>query len=350
MKLFSKKYGRMWKYFKSRKSGYVSFIILSGAYVLSFILPVFIGSDALVVRYNGDYYFPVFKHYESTVFGQNYEGEANYRFLKKTFKSENNGNFVIMPLYPYGAEENLLNEIQGNPPHPPSGNNIFGTDESGRDVFAKVFYGFRISFSFSLLVTLISFVIGIIFGSLSGYYRGWIDTTGQRFVEIMLSIPFLYIMMILASIFRPGFYMLVIMLSVFGWMAISLYVRGEFLRESAKDYVLSAVTAGSSNLRIIIKHILPNALTPVISFLPFVIVANISSLVSLDFLGFGIPPPSPSWGNMISQGLNNLNNWWLALFPLSALFVTLMLIVLIGESFRYALNPEGKISNSGAKK
>jgi microcin C transport system permease protein len=133
-------------------------------------------------------------------------------------------------------------------------------------------------------------------------------------------------------------------------MAISLYVRGEFLRESAKDYVLSAVMAGSSNFRIIVKHILPNALTPVISFLPFVIVANISALVSLDFLGFGIPPPSPSWGNMISQGLNNLNNWWLALFPLSALFVSLMLIVLIGEGFRYALNPEGKISNSGAKK
>lgn len=340
----------MWKNFKSKKSGFVAFVILAGAYVLSFVLPVFIGNDALLVKYNGDYYFPVFNHYESSVFGRNYEGEANYRLLKKSFENENNDNFVVMPLYPYGPEENLLNEIQGNPPHPPSQNNIFGTDDSGRDVFAKVIYGFRISFSFSLLVTVISFVIGIIFGSLSGYYRGWIDTTGQRFVEIMMSIPFLYIMMILASIFSPGFYLLVIMLSVFGWMAISLYVRGEFLRESAKDYVRSAVMAGSSNFRIIVKHILPNALTPVISFLPFVVVANISSLVSLDFLGFGIPPPSPSWGNMISQGLNNLNNWWLALFPLFALFVTLFLIVLIGEGLRYALNPEGKISNSSMKK
>lgn len=346
MKLIPKKYYRLWRNFKSKKSAYFSFVFLSTAFLLSFALPLFIGRDALVVGYEGSYYFPVLKYYESSVFAQNYEGETNYRQLKELFEIENKGNFVLLPVYPYGPEENLLNEIGGNPPHPPSANNLLGTDESGRDVLSKIFYGFRLSFSFSLIVTFLSFLFGVLFGSISGYFRGWLDITGQRFVEIWTTIPFLYLMMILASIFQPGFFLLVIMLSFFGWMGISLYVRGEFLREITKDYVLSAVSAGTSNFKIIVKHILPNALTPVISFLPFVIVANISALVSLDFLGFGIPPPAPSWGNMIAQGLNNINFWWLSLFPLMALIITLLLIVLIGEGFRYALNPEGKISHS----
>jgi microcin C transport system permease protein len=340
----------MWRNFKSKKTAYVSFVILVWAYALSFVLPLFIGRNALVVRYQERFYFPVINYYEASVFGQNYEGETNYRQLKIFFGNENNTDFVVMPLYPYGPEENLLDEIPGNPPHPPSGNHFLGTDESGRDVFAKIFYGFRLSFTFSLLVTFLSFFIGIVFGSVSGYFKGWLDITGQRIVEIWSTVPFLYLMMLLASLLKPGFFLLVLMLTLFGWMGISLYVRGEFFREISKDYVLSAVAAGTSNFRIIVRHILPNALTPVLSFLPFVVVANISALVSLDFLGFGIPPPAPSWGNMISQGLNNLNYWWLSLFPLCALIVTLLLIVFIGEGFRYAFSPEGKILNTGTRK
>lgn len=350
MKLLPDKYRRMWRNFKSKKLAYVSFVILASAYALSFVLPLFIGRNALVVKYQERFYFPVINYYEASVFGQNYEGETNYRQLKTFFRNENKADFVIMPLYPYGPEENLLDEIQGNPPHPPSGNHFLGTDESGRDVFAKIFYGFRLSFTFSLLVTFLSFFIGIVFGSVSGYFKGWLDITGQRIVEIWSTVPFLYLMMLLASLLKPGFLLLVLMLTLFGWMGISLYVRGEFFREISRDYVLSAVAAGTSNFRIIVRHILPNALTPVVSFLPFVVVANISALVSLDFLGFGIPPPAPSWGNMISQGLNNLNYWWLSLFPLCALIVTLLLIVFIGEGFRFAVSPEGKILNTGSRK
>lgn len=350
MKLKSKKYGRIWKNFKSKKSAYFSFILLSSVYVLSFVLPLFVGRNALLVRYENNYYFPVVKYYEASVFGQNYEGETNYRMLKNLFGNVDSDNFVLMPLYPYGPEENLLDEIPGNPPHPPSARNVLGTDESGRDVFAKILYGFRLSFTFSLLVTFLSFFIGIVFGSLSGFFKGWLDLTGQRIVEVWSTIPFLYLMMLLASLLKPGFFILVVMLTLFGWMGISLYVRGEFLREISKDYVLSALASGTSNFKIIVKHILPNALTPVLTFLPFVIVANISALVSLDFLGFGIPPPAPSWGNMISQGLNNLNYWWLSLFPLCALIVTLLLIVFIGEGFRFAVSPEGKILNTGSRK
>lgn len=350
MKLKSKKYGRIWKNFKSKKSAYFSFILLSSVYVLSFVLPLFVGRNALLVRYENNYYFPVVKYYEASVFGQNYEGETNYRMLKNLFGNVDSDNFVLMPLYPYGPEENLLDEIPGNPPHPPSARNVLGTDESGRDVFAKILYGFRLSFTFSLLVTFLSFFIGIVFGSLSGFFKGWLDLTGQRIVEVWSTIPFLYLMMLLASLLKPGFFILVVMLTLFGWMGISLYVRGEFLREISKDYVLSALASGTSNFKIIVKHILPNALTPVLTFLPFVIVANISALVSLDFLGFGIPPPAPSWGNMISQGLNNLNYWWLSLFPLCALIVTLLLIVFIGEGFRFAVSPEGKILNTGSQK
>ncbi len=350
MKLKSKKYGRIWKNFKSKKSAYFSFILLSSVYVLSFVLPLFVGRNALLVRYENNYYFPVVKYYEASVFGQNYEGETNYRMLKNLFGNVDSDNFVLMPLYPYGPEENLLDEIPGNPPHPPSARNVLGTDESGRDVFAKILYGFRLSFTFSLLVTFLSFFIGIVFGSLSGFFKGWLDLTGQRIVEVWSTIPFLYLMMLLASLLKPGFFILVVMLTLFGWMGISLYVRGEFLREISKDYVLSALASGTSNFKIIVKHILPNALTPVLTFLPFVIVANISALVSLDFLGFGIPPPAPSWGNMISQGLNNLNYWWLSLFPLCALIVTLLLIVFIGEGFRFAVSPEGKILNTESRK
>lgn len=349
MLLLPVKYRRIWKNFKSKKFAYLAFVSLISVYVLSFFLPLFVGKNALLVRFNGSYFFPLFNYYEASVFGQNYEGETNYRQLKDLFQKNNSDNFVVMPLYPYSPEENLLDEIGGSPPHPPSWKNLLGTDESGRDVLAKIFYGFRLSFSFSLIVTVLSFILGIIFGSISGYFRGWLDITGQRIVEIWTTVPFLYLMMMLASILEPGFFLLVIMLSLFGWMGISLYVRGEFLREINKDYVLSAVASGTSSFKIIVKHILPNALTPVLSFLPFVIVANISALVSLDFLGFGIPPPAPSWGNMISQGLGNIQYWWLSLFPLFALIITLLLIVLAGEGFRFALNPESGISQPVTK-
>lgn len=298
------------------------------------------GRDALLVKYNGDYYFPVFKIHQASEFNQNIHGEANYRLLKKQFKEENSGNRVLLTLYPYGPNENLLDEMEGNPPHQPTSEHIMGTDESGRDVFSRLAYGFNISISFALLVALISYFIGTIIGALLGFFGGWIDILFQRIIEIWSTLPFLFVIIIISSLIIPNFLLLIIILAIFDWMLITYYIRGEFYREKSRDYVMASVAMGASNFKIIFKHILPNSLTPIISFLPFAIVGNISALVALDFLGFGLPPPTPSWGQLIQQGMENISNWWLVAFPLGAQFVTLILIVFIGEAVREAFDPK----------
>ncbi|MCE1163762.1 MAG: ABC transporter permease subunit [Bacteroidetes bacterium] len=330
---------RRWKRFRGLKRGYYSFLALCALYLLSFILPLFVGRDALLVKYNGSYYFPVFKFYASETFGQKIFGEANYRILKKTFSDSKTGNYVIMPLYPFGPNENLLDELQGAPPHPPSAVHILGTDDRGRDVFARLAYGFNISISFALLITAVSFLIGIISGALLGYFGGKFDAFGQRIIEIWSTLPLLYIIMILSSVIAPGFITLCFIMILFGWTGITYYVRAEVYREKGKDYVLAAVSGGAPDRHIIFRHIIPNSLTSVISFAPFAIVANIMSLVALDFLGFGLQPPTPSWGEMISQGMGNLNYWWLTVFPLGTQFLTLLAVVFIGESVREAMDP-----------
>jgi microcin C transport system permease protein len=315
---------------------------MTSFFILSFILPVLVNKTALVVHYNGNYYFPVFKSgiYEGSFFGQERYGEANYRMLKEKFEQEDNGNWVLMPLYPYGPNENLLDEIEGSPPHAPSTGHIFGTDDRARDVFARLLYGFNISISFAIVVTMLAYLIGVTIGSVLGFYSGKIDILGQRAIEIWATLPFLYVIIIVNSILQPNFILLVIVLTAFTWEGITYYIRGEFYREKARDYVSAAVSLGAKNRTIIFKHILPNSLTPIISFAPFAIVANISSLVALDFLGFGLPPPTPSWGQLISQGMNNIEKWWLVAAPLSAMFLTLIAIVFIGEAIREAFDPK----------
>ena len=333
---------KRWKKFRTLKRGYYSFLIMTSFFVLSFILPLFVNKTALVVKYNGEYFFPVFKSgiYEASVFGQDRYGEANYRMLKEKFKQDNSDNWVLMPLYPFGPNENLLDEIQGSPPHAPSFGHIFGTDDRARDVFARLLYGFNISISFAIVVTLLAYLIGVSIGSILGFYSGKIDILGQRAIEIWATLPFLYVIIIVNSILQPNFILLVVVLTAFTWEGITYYVRGEFYREKARDYVSAAVSLGAKNRTIIFKHILPNSLTPIISFAPFAIVANISSLVALDFLGFGLPPPTPSWGQLISQGMNNIEKWWLVAAPLSAMFLTLIAIVFIGEAIREAFDPK----------
>ena len=294
----------------------------------------------MIVKYNGDYFFPVFKMHYASEFNQNNYGEANYRILKKKFKEENSGNWVLMPVYPYGPNENLLDETEGNPPHAPTSLHILGTDGSARDVFSRLVYGFNISISFALAVAFISYLIGTIIGAILGFYGGWVDIVFQRFIEIWSTLPFLFVIIIVSSIIVPNFLMLIIILSLFDWYLITYYIRGEFYREKSRDYVTAAVAMGASHFKIIFKHILPNSLTPIISFLPFAIVGNISALVALDYLGFGLPPPTPSWGQLIQQGMENISNWWLVAFPLGAQFVTLILIVFIGEAAREAFDPK----------
>jgi microcin C transport system permease protein len=256
-----------------------------------------------------------------------------------------------MPPYPYSATESLL-ELPGSPPHPPSREHILGTDDRARDVFARLAYGFNVSVSFALLVLAFGYGFGILVGSVLGYFGGKIDILGQRFIEVWSSLPFLYTIIIVSSIivpnYSPGrnlllqqsFWLLVVILAIFDWMGITYYVRGEFYREKAKDYVGAAIAIGVSQPSIMIRHVLPNALTPVVSFAPFAVVANISALVALDFLGFGLPAPTPSWGELIDQGVRHLRDWWLIFFPLGAVFITLLLIVFIGEAVREAFDPK----------
>ena len=337
--------------FRRIKRGHWSFLFIVFVYVVSFFLPYLANNNALAVKYEGQYYFPMMRFYEASQFGQDLFGEPDYRSLRTQLADAGEGNWVLMPPYPYSPYESLL-DLPGFPPHPPSAGHLFGTDNRGRDVLVRLAYGFNISLTFAILVTLISYIAGIMIGACLGYIGGKFDLLGQRTIEIWASLPFLYTIIFVSSvvvpvyiqgrmqILQPSFWLLISILAAFEWMAMTFYIRGEFYREKAKDYVGAAIVTGVSETRIMFGHILPNALTPVISFAPFAIVANISALVALDFLGFGLPAPTPSWGELIGQGMTNLTKPWLVFFPLGALFTTLLLVVFIGEAVREAFDPK----------
>lgn len=345
--------------FRRLKRGYYSFLLLTGLYILSFFLPFLISNRAIFVRYDGGWYFPASRNYFQDTFGlgggriylgkvfgqkeaggRRVYGETDYRALKEQFAEAGQGNYVLLPLLlPYGPNEQFL-DLPGNPPHAPSRAHPLGTDDRGRDVLTRLAYGFRISISFALVVVLISYTVGTLVGATLGYFGRWVDILGLRLVEIWGAIPFLYTVIILASILEPSFNLLAIILANFGWLSITYYIRGEFYREKSKDYVSAAIAVGETHTAIMLKHILPNALTPIIAFAPFAIVANIAALVSLDFLGFGLPAPTPSWGELIGQGKANFRQWHLVVFPLLTMFCTLQLIVFIGEAVREAFDPK----------
>lgn len=334
---------KRWRRFRRIRRGWYSACLLFGAYLVSFASPLLINNRALAVRYEGELYFPAFgRHLEARDLGQRRIGEADYRALRAQYEQEGEGNWVLLPPYPFHPNESLLTDpdLPGNPPHPPSARHWLGTDDRARDVFARLVYGFRISITFALGVVAGSYALGMAVGACLGYFGGRVDMYGQRLVEIWSGIPFLYTVIIISSIVKPGLIVLMAILALFRWMGSSFYVRGEFYREKAKDYVAAAVAQGESSPSIMFRHVLPNALTPVISFAPFSLVAAISSLVALDFLGFGVPAPTPSWGELVGQGLNNITDWHLVVFPLGALFSTLLMVVFIGEAVREAFDPK----------
>jgi microcin C transport system permease protein len=337
--------------FRRLKRGYWSFLLIVGAYLVSFLLPVLANRTALVVKHDGQYYFPILRYHSAAELGQRGLGEPRYRALEQQYAQAGQGDWVLMPPIPYGPDESLL-ELPGAPPQAPSPSHPFGTDDRARDVLVRLAYGFNISLTFALLVAVFGNSIGIAVGACLGYFSGKVDLLGQRAIEIWSSLPFLYTIIIVSSIVvpvylpgrsqlvQPSFWLLVFILAIFDWMGMTFYIRGEFYREKAKDYVGAAIVTGVSEPGIMFRHILPNALTPVISFAPFEIVANISALVALDFLGFGLPAPTPSWGELIGQGMNNLTKWWLVFFPLGVMFVTLLLVVFVGEAVREAFDPK----------
>lgn len=333
---------RRLKKFRSLKRGYYSFLILTFATLLSFLNPLLINNRALVVNYEGSFYFPALTgHYEAQDFGQRRIGEAHYRTLQTDFEEAGEGNWVLMPLYPYHPNENLLRELDGSPPHAPSASHWMGTDDRGRDVFARLVYGFRISMMFGLGVVLLGYSIGISVGAILGFFGGKVDIFGQRLVEIWAAMPFLYTVIIISSIIQPSLILLIPLLAIFRWMGTSFLMRGEFYREKSRDYVAAAIAQGDSKASIMFRHLLPNSLTPVVSYAPFSFVAAIFSLVSLDFLGFGLQPPTPSWGEVIKQAhANGFSDWHLVVFPLIIIFATLLMAVFIGEAVREAFDPK----------
>jgi microcin C transport system permease protein len=345
--LFAKRFRK----FRRLKRGYYSFIAVLSAYVISFFLPLIANNIALVVRYNGTYYFPFATYYPATQFGQTAIGEPDYRQLRRDLAAAGGGNWVLMPPISFGPNEALL-DLESPPPNRPSRLHPFGTDDRGRDVLVRLAYGFNVSMTFAILVTSVGYLFGVGAGAALGYFSGKVDILGQRIIEIWSSLPFLYTIMIISSVvvpvylpgryllLQPSLWLLVAILAAFDWMGITYYIRGEFYREKAKDYVGAAIATGVSETGIMFRHILPNALTPVVSFAPFTIVANISALVALDFLGFGLPAPTPSWGELIGQGMENLTIWWLVFYPLAVLFLTLLLVVFIGEAIREAFDPK----------
>lgn len=329
---------RRWRRFKANKRGYYSLILFSICFLLSLGAELLSNDKPLLVSYQGSLYFPLLREYPETTFGGEFETETDYQdpFIKQ--KLTTGGNLAFFPPNPHSyASINL--QLKQPVPSPPDGTNYLGTDDRGRDVLARLLYGFRLSAIFAFILTIIGTVIGIITGAIQGYLGGRTDLFMQRFIEIWSAMPELYLLIIFASIFKPSVLLLLILLSIFGWMGLADYVRAEFLKGRNLDYVKAAKALGVGNITIMFRHLLPNGMTPVITFLPFRLSGSILALTSLDFLGLGVPPPTPSLGELLAQGKNNIEAWWLSLTTFGVLVGTLVLLIFIGEALRETFDP-----------
>ncbi|CAG9181842.1 ABC transporter permease [Cupriavidus respiraculi] len=328
---------RAWQRFRRNRLGYWSLILFVAIFVLSMFAEVLSSDRPLVVKYKGEWYFPIVKTYAETTFDGDFPTKADYLDPFIHDRITRNGNFAIYPPNRYSYD--TLNYFSREPnPAPPSSENLLGTDDRGRDVLARLLYGFRVSVLFSLALTVIGVLIGTLTGALMGFFGGRFDLVSQRAIEIWSSMPELYLLIIFASIFEPSLALLIILLSLFGWMGLSDYVRAEFYRNRSLDYVKAARALGLSNLQIMWRHILPNSLTPVITFLPFRMSAAILALTSLDFLGLGVPPTTPSLGELLAQGKANLDAWWISLSTFAVLVMTLLLLTFMGDALRDAFD------------
>ncbi len=327
--------------FKANRRGYWSFWIFLFLFLVC-VFAEFIANDKpLIVHTQGKTYFPILFSYPETTFGGDFETEADYRdsYVKELILGTDGAKgWILWPLIPYSYD--TINYALGSPPPtPPSTENLLGTDDQGRDVLARVIYGFRLSVVFGLILTAISSVIGIAAGAIQGYYGGLVDLIMQRCIEIWHSLPSLYILIIFAALFPPGFWTLLFVLLLFSWLSLVDVVRAEFLRARNFDYVRAATALGISDRVIMWRHVLPNAMVAALTFLPFILAASITSLTMLDFLGLGLPAGSPSLGELLLQGKNNLSAPWLGLTAFSSLAVMLILLNFIGEAVRDAFDP-----------
>ena len=325
--------------FKANRRGWWSLHIFLVLFVLSLGAELIANDKPLLVQYENSYYFPVFKRYAETEFGGEFPITADYRspYIRQLIEEQGDGWMLWPPIrYSYGT---INYDLELPAPAPPSADNWLGTDDQARDVAARVIYGFRISVLFALTLTIVSSFVGVFVGAIQGFYGGRIDLFGQRFIEVWSGLPVLFLLIILASFVQPNFWWLLGIMLMFSWMALVDVVRAEFLRGRNLEYVRAARALGASNRIIMFRHILPNAMVATLTFFPFILTGGVITLTSLDFLGFGLPPGSPSLGELIAQGKSNLQAPWLGITAFVVLSLMLSLLVFIGEALRDAFDP-----------
>jgi microcin C transport system permease protein len=332
---------RRWSNFKSNRRGYWSLWVFLVLFILSLLAEFLANDKPLLVYFDGSFYFPVLKAYPETVFGGDFPTEAVYRDPVVRELIHEKGWAVWPPVrYRY---DTINYDLETPAPAPPSAENWLGTDDQGRDMVARLIYGFRISVLFGLALTGISAIIGIVAGALQGYYGGLMDLLGQRFMEIWSGLPVLFLLIILSSFVEPNFWWLLIIMLLFSWMSLVDYVRAEFLRGRNLEYVRAARALGQRDFTIMFRHLLPNAMVATITFMPFILSGSITTLTALDFLGFGLPPGSPSLGELLAQAKANLHAHWIGISTFIVLSVMLSLLVFVGEAARDAFDPRKQL-------
>ncbi|MEX2643798.1 MAG: ABC transporter permease [Acetobacterales bacterium] len=323
--------------FRANRRGWWSFWIFLVLFVGSLFAEMIANDDPLLVYHKGELYAPFMAEYAETDFGGEFPTAANYRdpYLRDLIRQD---GWIVWPPIPY-SYQTVVRDLDRPAPSPPTAQNWLGTDDQARDVMARLIYGFRLSVIFGLALTVLSSVIGIAAGAVQGFYGGWIDLTFQRVIEIWSGMPQLYLLLILAAVFQPSFFTLLVFLLLFSWMSLVGVVRAEFLRARNFDYVRAARALGVSDGVLMFRHILPNAMVATLTFMPFILSGSVTVLASLDFLGFGLPPGSPSLGELVQQGKNNLQAPWLGLTAFLVLSIMLTLLVFVGEAVRDAFDP-----------
>ncbi|MGI9509248.1 MAG: ABC transporter permease [Geminicoccaceae bacterium] len=329
--------------FKANKRAYWSLVIFAVLFVLTLFAELIANDKPLLVRFDSGLYFPFAQSYsEDTFMEDGFPTEADYTdsFVTDAIKEK---GWILWPPIPY-SYDTIIYDLPSPAPSPPSSNNWLGTDDQARDVLARIIYGFRISVLFGLCLTILSSAIGILAGAVQGYFGGWTDLLFQRFIEIWTSMPTLFLLIILASVVTPSFGWLLLLLLLFSWTGLVGVVRAEFLKARNLDFVRAARALGVGPFTIMVRHLLPNAMVAALTAMPFVLVGGITALTSLDFLGFGLPPGSPSLGELLNQGKNNLQAPWLGITGFMVMAVMLSLLVFIGEGVRDAFDPRKTFS------
>lgn len=323
--------------FKKNRRGYFSLWLFAFLFLFTLGAELIANDKPIVVSYDGGIYFPVVKSYPETAFGGEFETEADYRDPHVQGLINEKG-WMVWPMIRYSYQTINYN-LDQPAPSPPTRDNWLGTDDQGRDVMARLIYGFRISILFGLTLTILGSSIGVLVGAIEGYFGGWIDLLTQRFIEIWGGMPVFFLLIIMSSVITPGFFTLLGLMLLFSWMTLVDVVRAEFLKARNLDYIRAAKALGVPTPVIMFRHALPNAMVATLSMLPFVLAGSITTLTGLDFLGFGMPPGSPSLGELLSQGKNNLQAPWLGITAFFSLAVLLSLLTFIGEAFRDAFDP-----------